>query len=259
MIYKEIDNKKNKWIVLIHCVCGNEKIFNEQLSLLKQYYNIAIVRLAGHEIDSKINEATFSYVVEKIRDFVLKKRTKIDLLGVSIGAMIATKYLTIYPDDVNKAYLIGNIYGFSLPLFKTGYMLLTRVNKLLPRSVYMYFITKLILPGKKEHSQRKKLYKYSLKMKPEFLYLWMSEMGKFILQGEGYLNVTLSNNNNNNIKLIYGEHDNMFLNWVKKRLKGRDKSILHIMKDSGHLCNIDNPNSINTIIKEDNDEEFGYN
>ena len=257
MIYKEIDNKKKKWIVLIHCVCGNEKIFNNQISLLNKYYNVAIIRLAGHEIDSEIYEATFDYVVQELHNFVLNKRSKIDVLSVSLGAMIATKYISIYPNDVNNVYLIGNIYGFSLPILKVGYLTLTRINKLLPRRIYMYFITKLILPGKKQHFQRKKLYKYSLKMKAEFLYSWMREMGYFILEGKKYFDVTLSNKSN--INLIYGENDNMFLKWVEKNIKGGDKSILHVVKGAGHLCNMDNPSIINTIIKEDNYETIGYN
>jgi len=257
MIYKEIYNNKKKWIVLIHCVCGNEKIFNNQITVLKENYNIVILRLAGHEIHSKLHEATFAYVVEELHKIALSKQSKIDLMGVSLGAMIATKYITKYPDDVKNAYLIGNIYGFSIPLFKVGYIMLTKISKVLPRRLYMYFITKFILPSKHLKTQRNKLYKYSLKMDSAFLYSWMKEMGNFILKGKEYFDLTLSSKNS--IYLIYGEKDNMFLEWVKKRLQGEDKSILHVVKGSGHLCNIDNPNDINTIVMEACYEETSYN
>lgn len=257
MIYKEIYNNKKKWIVLIHCVCGNEKIFNKQIDTLKEIYNIVILRLAGHEIHSKLHEATFDYVVEELHKISIAKESKINLMGVSLGAMIATKYIAKYPEDISNAYLIGNIYGFSIPLFKVGYIMLTRINKVLPRRLYMYFITKFILPSKHQKTQRNKLYKYSLKMDSKFLYAWMKEMGNFILKGKENFDLTLSNKNN--IYLIYGEKDNMFLGWVKKRIKDEQRSILNIIKDAGHLCNIDSPSDINTIIKEACNEETSYN
>jgi len=245
MIYNEINNKKNRWIILIHCVCGNENIFNQQIDMLSKHYNIAVIRLAGHEFECDIKKATFDAVIEDIHEFVLKKGNKVDVLGVSIGAMIATKYILKYPEDVSKIYAIGNIYGFSIPFFKTGYILLDKVKKILPRKVYMYFITKVILPGKSQKEQRKNLYENSRKMKKEFLYSWMHEMALFIINGQNYFEQTLKNISK--ISLIYGKRDNVFLGWVKTRCQN---NIIHIVKGAGHLCNMDNPSLVNIIIEE---------
>lgn len=252
MIYNEIDNNKNRWIILIHCVCGNENIFKKQMDMLNKHYNIAVVRLPGHGIKSEIKEATFDFVIQNIHEFVLRKKCRVEILGVSIGAMIATKYISIYPEDVIRIYAIGNIYGFSTPFFKTGYMVLDKLKKILPSAVYMYFITKVILPGKKQKEQRKKLYENSMKMKKEFLYSWMHEMAKFIIQGKIYFEVTL--NNISNISLIYGRSDKIFLGWVKRSGK---TGLVQIIEDAGHLCNIDKPDLVNTIIEEDFYENIG--
>ncbi len=248
MIYNEIDNKKSRWLVLLHCVCGNEKVFKNQMDLLNKHYNILVIRLAGHGIKSEINEATFDFVINEIHDFTLRKNCKVDILGISIGAMIATKYISIYPQTVEKLYLIGNIYGFSIPFFKTGYIIVTKLNKLLSKSLYMYFITKVILPGKTQNKQRKRLYINSKKMESEFLYSWMSEMLKFILDGKKYLNTTIDNQLK--IQLIYGEKDKIFLDWVKFKLRKNQNVKIHLIKEAGHLCNIDNPEYINKIIEE---------
>ena len=254
MIYNLTDNGKSKWIVLLHCVCGNEKVFKYQMDILNKYYNILVIRLAGHDIDSKISEATFDFVIEEIHKFVVEKNCKIDIMGLSMGAMIATKYVLKYKDDVENTYLIGNIYGFSVPLFKWGYMTLLKINKILPRSVYMYVITRLILPYKSQQYQRKRLYATSRRISKEFLYAWMNEMGKFIMQGKEYL--TLISNSSVNVRHIYGENDTMFLGWLKKRSNKFHNISLHIIDGVGHLCNMENPNQVNTIVEGDNVEKI---
>ncbi len=250
MIYKEIDNGMNKWIILIHCICGNEKIFLKQLRSLKKTHNIAMLRLPGHYIDSNLNEATFESVIEEIHKFVLEKGQKVDIMGVSLGAMIATDYIIKYGNDIENAYLIGNIYGFSIPMLKTAYMLLLKVNRIIPRSIYMYFITRAILPGEKQSYQRGKLYACSRRINKEFLYAWMKEMGSFIKNGKEKFIKTCQINVN--VKLIYGSKDYMFLKWVTKRINSNNEGKLKIIKDAGHLCNLEQASKINEIIRKDN-------
>lgn len=252
MIYNLIDNCKKKWIVLLHCVCGNENVFKYQMEMLNKHYNIVVIRLAGYDIDSQISEATFEFVVEEIHKFVVEKNCRIDIMGLSIGAMIATKYILKYGDEVENSYLIGNIYGFSIPLFRLGYMTLLKINKVLPRAVYMYAITRLILPYKSQKQQRKILYTTSKRMKEEFLYSWMNEMGIFITHGKEYFKQI--SDSFVNIRHIYGANDIMFLGWLKKRNQGRHNIQLHIIEDAGHLCNMEKPNQVNTIIEGDNSE-----
>lgn len=257
MLYNEINNNKKKWIVLIHCVCGNERIFSKQMNVLKKMYNIAIIRLPGHGIDSTIEESTFENVIKEIHEFVLAKGQKTDIMGLSLGAMIATEYILRYEKDVNNAYLIGNIYGFSIPIFKFGYMTLLKIHNIIPRQVYMYFITRAILPGNKQTFQRKKLYASSRSIEKDILHKWMSEMGQFILYGKEKLRLTMQSSVN--IKLIYGSKDYMFLNWVKRRLNKNQRAKLIIVENAGHLCNVDQAEKINMLIGDDNNETFSNN
>jgi len=257
MVYKEINNNKEKWIVLIHCVCGNEKIFQKQLADLSKLYNIAILRLAGHQLESDIKEATIDSAIEEIHEFALKKNTKVDVFGISLGSMIASKYIVKYPNDVRNCYLLGNIFGFSIPLIKLGYMFLVKINKFIPRSIYMYFITKAILPGKCQNMQRKKLYHSSQNMKGDFLYAWMKEMGKYIKNGKNNLEGVL--NSKVRVRIIYGAKDYMFFNWTKKRINVCNQNKLYIIENAGHLCNIEKPELVNKIIEEDNNEVISDN
>lgn len=156
MIYRVLNNDKKEWLILIHCICGTEKIFQNQFETLCKRYNLVIIRLAGHDIKSQIEECTINYTMEEINDFVTSNNIIVDIIGISLGAMIASTFVARYPQKARNAYLVGTIYGFSVPLFKQGYMLLTNLKKLIPRSFYMFFLTYIILPGKNEIFQRKK-------------------------------------------------------------------------------------------------------
>lgn len=244
MIYRVIDNKMKRWVVLIHCVCGNEKIFESQMDVLNSMYNIIIVRLAGHEINSKLCEASIDYEVQEIYNYVYKKNIKVDIIGVSLGAMIASRFCEKYSNFVNNVYLIGAIYGFSFWIFKISYTILMKVKTLIPRNIYMFLITYLILPSKTEKKQRQKLFKGSLKLKKKILYSWMDEMGCFILNGKKNLEQLLKNKPD--IKFIYGEEDNIFLKFSKKYLP---KDNIYIIPHEGHLCNINGSKIVNDIIR----------
>ena len=57
---------------------------------------------------------------------------------------------------------------------------------------------------------------------------------------------------NVNVKLIYGSKDYMFLKWVTKRINSNNEGKLKIIKDAGHLCNLEQASKINEIIRKDN-------
>ena len=223
------------------------------MNVLNKIYNIIVIRLAGHEISSRLDEASISYVVEEINEYITRKNIKVDILGVSLGAMIASKFALKYHSKVGKVYMIGPIFGFSIPFFKIGYLMLLKLRRILPRCIYMYFITFAILPGKSEKAQRIKLYNSSKNMDKQFLYSWMEQMGAFILKGEQNLKLTI--NSQADIKIIYGSKDKIFLGFVKSRLNILQMKKLKIVYGHGHLCNISASNIINKII-EDDDYEF---
>ena len=243
MIYNVYNNDKQNWIVLIHCMCGNEHIFDKQIDTLNKRYNIIIIRLSGHGIEDNINNAKMERVAEEIYNYLkTNKINKIDIIGLSIGAMIANIYCEKYPKTVNKVYLVGMIYRFSWNNLNILYNILVSIKSFIPRRLYMLFITYILLPGKMNKVQRKKLYNVSIKkMKKTYLYSWMEEMNTFIKEA----NIHIKNMANINAMYIYGEHDTFFLNYTKRKVNN-DK--IYIIKNASHICNYSNPNEFNFLI-----------
>ncbi len=240
MIKNIINNKKNKWIVLIHPMGGTEKLFFEQIPVLSEKYNIVLIRLAGHSKESSIDDASFEAVINEIHEFAQEKNTKIDIIGVSLGAMILTEYLKKYKDDVENAYLVSPVYGFSCKFLSPGYYVTNKIKKIIPRSLYMHLIVSFVLNNKEEKSFKKNFYKFTTKMDKNILYKWFDEITVFLKNGKNNIEQLKKYDN---IKLIYGEKDKLFLNFTKKYIDN-----ITIVKDAGHLCNITKYEEFNKLI-----------
>lgn len=257
VIYRVINNYKDKWIVLIHCVCGNEHVFDLQMDVINKRYNVIMIRLEGHGIESNVNNASMLNVVKEIYTYITEQNIlKIDILGVSLGAMIANLYVEIYPQTVNEVYLVGMIYKFSIKILNVIYDLLIRSERVIPRKLYMFCITYILLPSRTDQIQRKKLYDTSQKMSNEYLYSWMVEMQKFMKKAEEHFNAI----SGTDVTYIYGDSDKMFLNYTKKLVKNSKENVkLVILKNASHLCNISNAYEINLLLGGKKDETFNHN
>ena len=242
MIKNIIDNKKNKWIVLIHPMGGTEKLFYEQIPVLSEKYNIVCIRLAGHTRESSVKDATFESAINEIHNFASEKNTKIDILGVSLGAMITTNYLEKYSEDVEKVYLISPVYGFSSKFLTLGYYVTNKIKKIIPRSLYMHLIVAFVLNNKEEKSFKKNFYEFTTRMDKSILYKWFDEITTFLKNKNKNIELLKKYDN---VKLIYGEKDKLFLNFTKKYING-----IKIIKNAGHLCNITNYEEFNKILNE---------
>lgn len=250
MKFTEFYNQKDKWILMIHCICGNENIFKYQFKILSKEYNLILVRLPGHFEDVIQSKVSFKYVIENIHDYVTKKKIKkIDIMGISLGAMIASDYISKYPEEVENTILIGSIYNFSIHFFRFLYRILICIDKFLPRRIYMFLITYILLPSYVERKQRKKLFRNSLRMNKKVLNKWMYEMYIFMKSSEKKIKNVFDTESK--VTFIYGEKDKIFLNYSKKILKKLEKeSRLCIVHNSGHICNIQNFKEFNDILKE---------
>lgn len=82
MYYKVINNSKDKWILLIHCICSNMDIFDSYIKELSLTYNILLLDLSGHGKSSEIEEFSLKEVVEEIIKILDNENiNKVDIWG----------------------------------------------------------------------------------------------------------------------------------------------------------------------------------
>jgi len=103
-------NEKNT-IVFIHGVGLSKEIWDPQINFFKDY-NTLTYDLLGHGKTplkkSKINMKNFT--MQLLRLINELKLSKINLIGFSLGALIARHFASEYNDKLNSLILLGSIY-----------------------------------------------------------------------------------------------------------------------------------------------------
>ena len=116
MYYEIIDNRKDEYILFLHCICGNNNIFLNQFEDLKKKYNFLLFDLPAHgkslEYDEKF---TFYSIADEILQIMLQHNiNKVDIISISFGTMIADTLIQIAPDKIGKVIFTGAVHGFPL-------------------------------------------------------------------------------------------------------------------------------------------------
>lgn len=247
MNYKIVNNDQKRYILFLHCICGNNQIFEKQFDVLKKYYNFIFVDLPAHgeNIDVTPN-FTFKSISLDIIDIIKKEKIdKVDVIAISLGSMILDDLVLLAPKGmINKIIFTANVIGFPLNLINPIFNFFVKHINLFPRFIYMYFITLIILPQKKDKIRRKKCYKNSLLMEKESLYRYFNIMNDYIRRSYKkdfkYLKYYC-----NDYIFINGNIDLFFIK-VKKNLN--NDSNLAVISKASHFCNIGSYIIYNKII-----------
>ena len=119
MVHLEMieSDKKNPWLLFIHGFGGSHQMWNKQVNIYKDKFNICLVDLPGHagiELTKKSLESANIFkdvaksIVEQIRAYGIQKITTI---SVSLGTLINYFMLKYDSDLIDEAVLSGAICG----------------------------------------------------------------------------------------------------------------------------------------------------
>lgn len=103
---------EGKAIVLIHAGGLDRKMWSKQLNSLKKDYKLIAYDLRGHGNTRMINDELFE--IEDLNSVLRSEGvSKINLVGCSLGAIIALDYAIARPDVVEKLVLVSpGLIGF---------------------------------------------------------------------------------------------------------------------------------------------------
>lgn len=246
MNYKIHNRDREDWIILIHAFGGNMRIWNKQISLYMEYFNVMTIELRGHGGVEGVNDGKKSYSYKKLSEDIaeimdFEKIDKAHFGGVSLGTLIISAMAHYHTERVKSLLLAGGITG--IPIFSRIIMnLAVRGRRLAPHS-FMYKIYSLIVMPKKNHSKARSFFVREVKKMPSYeFFKWL----KTILEGH-----ELHDKVDKTVDIprifIMGKEDYVFLKYVKKQYTMYKNSRLELMEKCGHVCNIDNPELFNKI------------
>lgn len=240
-----IKDAEAPWITFIHGAGGSSTIWFKQIRFFRKSYNILLVDLRGHgqsiEDSWKKGDSFVDLAAEviEVMDYLNIQQTHI--IGMSLGTIVSQVIGENYPNRVKTLILGGAIISLDIRT-----KILLTVGRALKRFVPYMLLYKLfayiIMPKKNHEASRLAFINEAKKMSQKQFVKWFS-LTKLINPYLSHLQVSTEK-----IPTLFlmGEEDYLFIPPVEKVVREYEGFTLEIIQNSGHVCNIDQPESFNT-------------
>jgi len=251
MLYyrKYIKGSDHEWVVLVHGAGGSSSLWFKQIKAFQKNFNVLMVDLRGHGKSKDFLKAFCSYrftMDDVSRDIVeVMDHEQIDkahFVGLSLGSIIIRHLAEVIPERISSLIMGGAVINFSVKsrtLVKVG-----NFFKLILPYMWLYKLLVLAVMPRKSNKESRILFIREAKKigQKEFLrwYKLVSDMNpllKFMRKKE----LTIPT------LYIMGEHDYLFLKPVREIVEHHKKSILKVIENCGHVCNVEAPERFNNL------------
>lgn len=244
-VYHHPENKT--WVTFVHGAGGSSSIWFKQVREFRKHFNVLLLDLRGHGNSKPVlkdafnSKYTFDSITEDIVKVIDKERIQEShFVGISLGTILIRNLAEKYPKRVKSMIMGGAIMKLnfrSQVLMRLGVVF----KSVIPYMLLYKFFAFIIMP-KKNHKQSRLLFANEAKK------LYQKEFVRwFKLTSE--INPLLRFFRAKDIKIptlyLMGEEDYLFLPSVKKVASTHKLSSLFVVKDSGHVVNVEQPEVFN--------------
>ena len=246
--YTYLNENTTKWVSFVHGAGGSSSIWFRQIRAFKKEFNVLVLDLRGHGNtnptfkDTFNSEYTFNAITEDILEVLAYlKIKKSHFIGISLGTILIRNLAEKRPNLVESMVLGGAILKLN---FRS--QVLMRVGNLFKSVVPYMMLYKLfafiIMPMKNHKESRLLFVNEAKKLYQKEFIRW------FKLTAE--INPLLRFFRAKDIKIptlyVMGEQDHLFLPSIKRVVKEHIKSSLYVVKNCGHVVNVEQPDDFNT-------------
>jgi pimeloyl-ACP methyl ester carboxylesterase len=242
-IYKH--NSSRTWVVFIHGAGGSNAVWFRQLRDFKKHFNVLLVDLRGHGKSKKEYSQEEIYKFDEIGMDVIQimdhlQIKKAHFVGISLGCIVIRAIDKLAPGRAESIILGGAIIQFNSKI--KGLVAVAKLlNSILPY-MWLYKLNAWILIPSKKHTLSRKLFiKEAIKLGEKEFKKWL----RMSTEIKDNLQEFLIQEASAPVLYLMGERDHMFLPMVSNLVKKHLNSKLEVIRNSGHVCNIDQPNVFN--------------
>jgi pimeloyl-ACP methyl ester carboxylesterase len=240
-----------EWVVFVHGAGGSSSVWFKQIKDFKEHFNVLLLDLRGHGksqsapqefIDRYRNEDyTFKAVSKDILEVLDHLRiSKAHFVGVSLGTIIIRTIGEIAPERVSSMILAGAITRLNVR--SKVLIALGHFSKQFIPFMWLYGLFAWIIMPRKRHEESRSLFVREAKK------LYHGEFMKwFQLTYEATPLLRYFTEKELRLPTLYlmGDEDYMFLPPVKMIVLRHTFSRLDVVENSGHVCNVDQPDAFN--------------
>lgn len=243
--YRTIEkNPTAPWVTFIHGAGGSSSVWFKQIREFRKGHNVLLIDLRGHgksERDQWEKGDTFSdvskEVIEVLDDIGIDKT---HIIGMSLGTIVAQTIADRYPERVKSLILGGAIIRFDIRtkiLLWAGRTLKRFVPYMLLYKLFAY----IIMPRKEHEESRLAFVNEAKKMCQKEFIKWMSLTSLI----NPYLTRLQASTNAIPTLFLMGDEDYLFIPPIEEVVRRNEGFEFIKIKNSGHVCNIDQPDLFN--------------
>jgi len=240
------ENINTKCLVFCHGVTGDHTMFQRQVEYFKSEYSILIWDIPMHGDSRPYKVYSFEHNAQVLQQILEDLNVEESILiGMSNGGYTCQTYIDMYPNKVNAFVAID-----TTPLANDYYTFFDKLT-------YSLFAKSIILFPEK--TLRKQMASSSARSEEGQAYMKavQSKMTKAeiaYLTDKAFKNLMIKRSNiviNCPTLILLGEHDHALKVDVYSKKWSQDTGFpLVLIKDAGHLSNIDNHKQVNVTIKD---------
>lgn len=242
-----IRDETSDWVVFIHGAGGSMSIWHRQLRAFKDHFNVLLVDLRGHGQSQNLIKATrtYRYTFEDISREVLEVMDHLGIerahfVGISLGSILIRTIGEMAPERMRSMVLGGAVTRLNVRS-----RFLVAVGNLFKQVIPYLWLYKLfawIMMPRKTHKTSRLLFVNEAKKlcQKEFIRWFrltyeVNPLLKFFEEKEMAVPTLY----------LMGSEDHMFLPPVRSLVQKHRYSRLHVVEDSGHVVNVDQPDTFN--------------
>ncbi|SDX15346.1 Pimeloyl-ACP methyl ester carboxylesterase [Lutibacter oricola] len=237
----------NEWVTFVHGAGGSSSIWFKQVRSFSHFFNVLVLDLRGHGDSKPGLKDTFNdnYTFDAITNDIVEVLNHLNIKkshfsGISLGTILIRNLAENHPKRVLSMIMGGAIMQLNLKsqvLMKVGVLCKSIVPYLLLYKLFAF----IIMPRKNHKKSRLIFVNEAKKLYQKEFIRW------FKLTSE--INPLLRFFRAKDIEIptfyIMGEEDHLFLPAVKKVVSQHIKSTLLVVKNCGHVVNIEQAQTFN--------------